>query len=129
MGSIISVLYVEDDPGVFEATLLLLETVGYRVVSAQNLDDALRALERAEFEPDVIVTDHNLGHGALGMDVVHGVRRLCERTVPAIILTGDDWAQASGGPPAPACRVLRKPVDAPSLTMLIDQFGRGSGGR
>jgi two-component system, sensor histidine kinase len=119
----ISVLYVEDDPGVLEATLLLLETCGYRVATAKSLGEALHRLDGGAFEPDVILTDNNLGAGEVGVDVVAGVRERFARTVPAIIMTGNDWVTVAGAAAHIAsCRVLRKPVDVSTLTALIELF-------
>ncbi len=49
------ILIVDDDPDFVEYTRTVLETAGYRVVSAGNSDQGMRVLEREQ--PDLVVLD------------------------------------------------------------------------
>ena len=118
------IVYVEDDPRVFEATLMLFRTFGYRVVGGTGVEEVLEALKSEAAVPDVVVADLMLGDGPHGLEVVRAVRKRCGRTVPAIIMTGDDWSGPAGQSPLPHCRMLRKPVAAGRLTGLIDTLAR-----
>ncbi len=46
---------IDDDPDIIEATTLLLNSRGYDVVSAQNVEDALELVPKEK--PDLIILD------------------------------------------------------------------------
>lgn len=54
----VSVLVVDDEPKVLRITKLSLEKAGYRVVTAENGEEALGKLREAPY--DVLVTDINM---------------------------------------------------------------------
>lgn len=46
---------IDDDPDIIEATTLLLNSKGYEVISAQNVEDALELVPKEK--PDLIILD------------------------------------------------------------------------
>ena len=67
------VLVVEDEPAVLDATRLLLIAVGYGVATATSV---AQAIERARESRDLKlgITDHRLGDGETGRQVIASVR-------------------------------------------------------
>jgi two-component system, sensor histidine kinase len=112
------VLLVEDDPGVRDATRMLLAVEGYRVTAVSSKSEALRSVW-AEGTPDLLITDYHLGEGELGTQVIAAVRESSGADVKAVLVTGDTSAlikQMSGDP---HLRIASKPINAEELLALL----------
>jgi DNA-binding NtrC family response regulator len=77
------VLLVDDDPGLSEVIVMLLEREGYAVKRAGTRKEAIHHIDAAEF--DLVITDLKLPDGT-GLDVVAGVRARRPR-LPIIMIT------------------------------------------
>lgn len=117
------ILLVEDDTGIRDSVVELLEAEGYVVAAAANGSDALAWLAR-EAPPDVLLVD-------LVMPVMSG-GELLERVradprlaaVPSVLMTA---AIPSPRAPVPAAdAVLSKPFE---LDALLEVVGRLAGPR
>lgn len=120
-----SVLLVEDDPGVRNATGKLLTLEGYRVTAVSSLTEALRAMP--EGAPDLLITDYHLKDGELGTEVIATLRRRWGTNLKAVLITGDTSAgikALSGDPHSgdPHLRIASKPVDADELLTLLREL-------
>ena len=111
------VLLVEDDPGVRDATSMLLCVEGYRVTAVASLPEALEAVARAA--PDLLVTDYHLANGALGTEVIAAVRERAGPGLKVILLTGDTSALIKEMRADGELRILSKPVNAEELLRLV----------
>lgn len=80
----VSILVVDDEPGICELLTTLLESHGYRVYSCYSAKDALAAMERTTF--DAVITDLRMP----GMDGLTLIRQLKTRQpeTAAIMITG-----------------------------------------
>ena len=67
----LKVLFVEDDQFTLNTVAELLERLGVTVLAVNTVSEAVRAL--AEFEPNVVVTDLDLGAGPDGTDLLNHV--------------------------------------------------------
>jgi len=115
----ISVMVIDDEPGVRLGMRALLESWGCRVAACSGLAEARQLLDEHAPDIGVIVADFRLPQNENGIETV---RRLRERLgdVPALMVSGDTAperlreAQASGLP------FLHKPVSPEKLkeTML-----------
>jgi DNA-binding NarL/FixJ family response regulator len=65
----LKVLFVEDDPFTLNTVTELLKNLDLTVMAVSNVPDAVRAL--AEFEPNVVVTDLDLGARPDGTDLLN----------------------------------------------------------
>ncbi|MBI5165000.1 MAG: response regulator [Magnetospirillum sp.] len=109
-----TVLVVDDDPMVLSGLTMLLESWGFAVLAAEDLDGSMDSLGRGR--PDLMVADLRLKGGASGLEVVERVRGHLHAEVPAIILTG---AEASWRDQRPDLTVLIKPVQPAQLRRLL----------
>ena len=77
------ILLVDDDPGLSEVIVMLLERESYAVFHAATRKQALATLESREL--DLVITDFKLPDGT-GLDVIAGVRARRPR-LPIIMIT------------------------------------------
>jgi two-component system, sensor histidine kinase len=111
------VLLVEDDPGVRDATRMLLAVEGYRVTAVPSKSEALRKVGE-EGTPDLLITDYHLAGGELGTDVITALRQ-GGAIVRAVLITGDTSTLVKQMSVDPHVRIASKPVDADELLGLL----------
>jgi two-component system response regulator MtrA len=110
-----SVLLVEDDASVAEATSLLLERAGLRVVGAPDGRRALDLFGRQPF--DAVVLDVMLP-AIDGFEVCRSIRR--KSTVPIVMLTArTDTAEVVAGLELGADDYVTKPFEGPELVARL----------
>ncbi|MGE3301575.1 MAG: ATP-binding protein [Hyphomonadaceae bacterium] len=102
-----SLLLIEDDDLVADATLLSLELEGVEARRAASLA-AIAAVLDGGFSPDYVVADYRLPDGD-GAAAIAGVRAALGRDIPALILTGETRV-ARDAIHLPRCAVLTKPL-------------------
>lgn len=114
------VLVVDDDPDICEVTQMILESRGYRVVTAENGAEALRKLRAGE-DPCLILLD-------LMMPYMNGIQFRDEQirdpalaSIPVVLLSasGDVTTRAA----AAGLEGLRKPIDLAVLLDTVERFG------
>lgn len=116
------VLVVDDEPDVLTATKNLLNTWKCAVLTANNLHEAVTAVEDEDI--DVIVADYRLGDGHTGEEVIDAVNQATGKICKAIIVTGEVRPDAlvklrSGDYP-----VLNKPVAPLTLRSMLHRLLR-----
>jgi CheY-like chemotaxis protein len=77
------ILVVEDHDDTLRSMKMLLNRLGYRVLVAENMTDALRIAEEQHF--DILLSDIGLPDGN-GLDLLKKIR--VRRNVPALALSG-----------------------------------------
>jgi len=111
------VLLVEDDEAIRESLSELLESEGYRVVTARNGQVALEWLESSSEPPGVVLLDLMMPvmSGLELLDAMRGLSDANRRDVPVIVLTASrDRSEAQG-----VIANLRKPIDVDELLDTI----------
>ena len=117
------VLVVDDDGAVASSTALLLEVEGYRAITAGKLDEAQDLLLQIERAPDFIICDYHLGSGPNGVDIIHTIRHVTKKPIPALLVTGDtsraavDLAQT-----LEKCHLLSKPIEGDEHFRLLQDL-------
>lgn len=117
--AVATVLVVEDHQQVREATTMLLERHGYRVLAAANDEQALWLWEKHWRQVDLVITDMMIPTHCTGMDLA---RRFiaAKPGLPVILTSGfgrDIW---DDDPSFPAeLPFLQKPVAPAELHSLI----------
>jgi DNA-binding NtrC family response regulator len=115
------ILLVEDDPGVRNATRMLLKVEGYEVSTAASRAEALR---KASEHPDIgmVVSDYHLGGQETGVQVVSAVREVLGPDLGAILVTGDTSLAMRELPRDTRMRAASKPVNADELLTLVREL-------
>ena len=114
-----SILLVEDDEAVLEATARLLRQWGYRVAAARSGEDAVKMCESGAVAPDVVVADYRLPDGIDGIGAVLRLRGSLGPELPSIIVTGDTSDQVTQAVAEAGCDLLHKPVAPAKLRALL----------
>jgi PAS domain S-box-containing protein len=107
-----TVLLVDDEQLVRASTAEMLADLGYRVVEAENAEEALRKLDE-EIQVEILVTDH-LMPGMTGTELVAAARRRHPR-LPVLIISG--YAEAEGI--SPELKRLTKPFRQAELAEAV----------
>src|SRR5512134_3675461 len=118
----VRVLLVEDDDDNRELMGEVLESAGYRVLSAASGAEGLKTL--AETSVAVVVTDVGMP-GMGGLEMARAAKEIAP-TVPVVVVTGwaerEDIARARG---REVDAVLVKPVDPEQLTNAVSEVVQG----
>ncbi|MEG1768833.1 MAG: response regulator, partial [Comamonas sp.] len=136
-----SILVIDDEPDLRTLYELTLLREGYRVETAESVQEARAALQAQRF--DAVLTDMRLPDG-LGLDLLHELRAQ-QRPERCVVITAHSSAEnAVEALRAGAFDYLSKPVDlkqfravvasavhrpAPSASGSPGRSARGSGGR
>jgi DNA-binding NtrC family response regulator len=109
-----SILFVDDHEVLARLSCEILETQGYRAVSAYNAQDALDKFKREKF--DMLVTDFRMD-GMNGLQLAQEIHATSP-DIPVIIVTG--YGHIEGGKDVSAC--LPKEQMFPALLDKIKVF-------
>jgi DNA-binding NtrC family response regulator len=109
-----SILFVDDHEVLARLSCEILETQGYRAVSAYNAQDALDKFKREKF--DMLVTDFRM-EGMNGLQLAQEIHATSP-DIPVIIVTG--YGHIEGGKDVNAC--LPKEQMFPALLDKIKVF-------
>lgn len=122
-----SVLVIDDSERIRVAMLALLKSWGCRCIATETIDEAL--LNIAYFQPDLLLTDYRLQDGITGAQAINDIRAFMDNDLPAVIITGDSaserFNEIEGTQPA----MMRKPVSAMELKMMISSILLGDDDR
>jgi two-component system NtrC family sensor kinase len=115
-GGSATVLLVEDDAGVAELALGLLEDAGYKVKTAVNAREALTVLRNGE-RIDLVFSDIMMPGGMNGAELA----RIVRGEFPSIfILLATGYAEAAANATTQEFPLIRKPY---GREMLLDKLG------
>lgn len=115
-----TVLIIDDDPAVADATAMFLDIVGFDAIVAAGADEACMLLAERKCRPDVIVCDFHLADGASGVGAIACVRETLQQSIPAVLITGDTSAAAADlSARIERCELLSKPVETDALVESI----------
>lgn len=118
-----SVLLVDDNDEVVDATAEMLQASGLQVRSVRSADAALDALADSQGELDLVFSDVSMPGEMDGIQLAHEIRRRWP-ALPVVLLTG--YATRVHDATAAGFRVLSKPVGAQAL---LEEFVRATRGR
>ncbi len=117
------ILVVDDHDDTLRSMKLLLTRLGYEVLAAENMTDALRIAEEEQF--DILLSDIGLPDGS-GLELLKRIRQM--RDVPALALSGfgmDEDVERSRD--AGFSDHLTKPVSIDRLQAAIAQLDGQNG--
>ena len=112
-----SILAVDDDPLILMSTSAMLEDLGFQVMSASSVEQALALLSEHGETIDALVTD-NLMPGAPGVQLIARARAI-HPNLPALLVSG--FGEDTSACP-PAVPRLDKPFDQAMLAQALAQL-------
>lgn len=115
-----TILVIDDDLQVLTSMQMLLLAWGHTVLTASSLAEAQSVTREHGDRFELILTDFRLAERVTGIDAVQAVWREADRTIPAIIITGDTSANGIKTAAASGFAVLHKPLDPQKMRALID---------
>ncbi len=113
------ILIVDDDEGIRENLAELFEVVGYRVLTAASVPEALERLEREDV--DLLLTDYRMP-GPNGVELIEAARRE-KPGLKAILMTafGDSFTEIESVRRG-AVGYVNKPFEADEITGLVGRI-------
>ncbi len=109
-----TVLVIDDEEALLELTRTILESFGYKVITAQNGIQGIERFRENQADIKLLITDKDMptlgGTGAIG-----AITELAPQ-LPIIITSGD---APPPGSEMPNCRTLQKPYTMEELLMLV----------
>ena len=119
-----TVLVVEDNADVLEAMSMMLEGLGYKVVTAKDAHEALDSLMDIE-RLDILLTDIIMPGGVHGGELADAVRKANPET-KVVFMSGYPVQELAGkGIIDPRVDVLYKPFDKEELTRRLEGAPQG----
>jgi PAS domain S-box-containing protein len=116
-----TILLVEDHAALRNAMERFFKMKGYRIISADSVDQTL-ALIRESPPPELLITDFHLPGGTTGSEVISSVRKVLGESFPAIMLSGDTSAEVSDLANDARVRFASKPIDPDDLIGLVQEL-------
>tara|TARA_R110002072_G_scaffold136124_2_gene278239 strand:- start:226869 stop:228716 length:1848 start_codon:yes stop_codon:yes gene_type:complete len=89
-----NILFIDDEEHTRQAMMIMLEHLGYQVIVADSLTQALDALTRVDLIPDLIISDYRLRDKKTGVQAILCLREEFNEEIPALIITGDTGAES-----------------------------------
>lgn len=117
-----SVLLIEDDVMVLNATQQLLESWKCNVISAKSAQEANYLMFDPQNIPDIIIADYRLPGSVNGVQVINNITAKLGYPVPAFIITGEAETSEVRKIADHGYRVLSKPVHPAKLRALISHL-------
>jgi len=115
-----TVLLVEDEPFVREATRSLLESAGFEVLSTENAEAAIKGYETSTQPIDLVMTDMILP-GRTGRQLSEDLRQRSP-DLKVLITSGYSSAEYAADAPQPQTYFLAKPYSRRGLLGKIEEM-------
>ncbi len=120
-----TILLVEDEPAVLEVVRLMLERLGYRVLTARNGEEALQVYQAHAGEVDLVLTDLVMP-GMGGRELLRALRER-DPQVRGVVMTGYPLGETPEGLKEEGIVAwVQKPLDQEKLALLLEEV-LGSG--
>ncbi len=104
------ILIVDDEKEIREICRMMLNHLGYSVITCSNAQEALSLLQETGDGIDLVITDHTMPKMS-GLDLTKAIRQM-NPDIPVILCTGySDRLNSDIARQAGACDLLMKPVD------------------
>ena len=116
-----TILVVEDDEGVREVVVSMLEDLGHHVVATKNGSEALNVLAGKKAF-DLLFSDVVMPGGLMGWQLAEAAKAIHPH-LKVLLTTGHDLRDVAGGDDMdPSMSVLRKPYQKASLQSRIEDL-------
>ncbi len=123
IGDIRKLLVIDDEEAIREGTRLLLERMGYDVLTAGTIQEALEHVTAHGDELHGVVSDLRLANGEDGIDAITRVQATLGTAIPAVLITGDTSQAEVRRAHESGHTVLFKPVQPRDLVSVLSKLG------
>jgi signal transduction histidine kinase len=120
----ITVLLIDDERAIREATRELLRPMQVNVILAATIDEAVSLAKESADPIDMILSDWRLRGQENGLDAVRAVRTVSGEGTPAVLITGDTSPELLKHAHEGGLVVLHKPLQPRQLVRLIKHLRR-----
>lgn len=120
----ITVLLIDDERAIREATRELLRPMQVNVITAATIADAVAAARQSAEQIDMVLSDWRLRGQENGIDAVRAVRSVSGESTPAVLITGDTSPDLLKLAHEGGLVVLHKPLQPRQLIRLIKHLRR-----
>jgi CheY-like chemotaxis protein len=111
------VYVVDDEAMLLELAAVILQPLGYELVTFSDPEAALSAFGHADHRPDLLITDYAM-HRMNGMELIRECRRI-EPNQKILLLSGTVGVEIFKCAPARPDKFLPKPYRASQLAELV----------
>ena len=120
----ITVLLIDDERAIREATRELLRPMQVNVIVAATVAEAVASAEKSEQQIDMILSDWRLRGQEDGLEAVRAVRVVSGAGTPAVLITGETSPELLKRAHEAGLVVLHKPLQPRQLIRLIKHLRR-----
>jgi two-component system, sensor histidine kinase len=120
----ITVLLIDDERAIREATRELLRPMQVNVIVAATIAEAVRFAEESTEQIDMILSDWRLRGQEDGLEAVRAVRAVSGEGTPAVLITGETSPELLEQAHKAGLVVLHKPLQPRQLIRLIKHLRR-----
>jgi len=120
----VTVLLIDDERAIREATRELLRPLQVDVVLAATIDEAVTLARDSAAQIDMILSDWRLRGQENGIDAVRAVRAVCGEATPAVLITGDTSPEMLKLAHESGLVILHKPLQPRHFVRLIKHLRR-----
>jgi signal transduction histidine kinase len=120
----ITVLLIEDERAIREATRELLRPMQVNVIVAATIAEAVEFAEKSTEQIDMILSDWRLRGHENGLEAVRAVRVVSGEGTPAVLITGETSPELLKQAHEAGLVVLHKPLQPRQLIRLIKHLRR-----
>lgn len=121
----VTIVVIDDEPLILDATRMILECWGYNVIIGTNGRQALEQLALCQRAPDLIFCDYLLDGGENGMTIIAALREAFDKEIPAFLVTGITSQDHIETMHASGLAYMYKPLDHEKLRAALTQFAQG----
>jgi len=115
-----TVLVIENEEAIRTGMTVLLESWGYRALTAATAEDAIAAFAAQSSMPDLIIADYHLDQGHLGTEAIAHIQTAYGTSIPALIITADRSPEVRDAIAGRKLPLLTKPIKPARLRALIN---------
>jgi CheY-like chemotaxis protein len=116
------VIVIDDEPEICAGMRALLQNWNFHVLSACSQTELTSQLIGLPEVPALIISDHGLGDGPTGIDVIESLHDEYNREIPALLITGNTAPERLREAAASGHRLLHKPVSPRQLRLAIHEL-------
>jgi len=123
-GAVLTVLLIDDERAIREATRELLRPMQVEVLVAATIPEAVQLAKASSATIDLILSDWRLRGQENGVEAVRAVRAVSGESTPAVLITGDTSPELLKLAHESGLVILHKPLQPRELMRLVERLAR-----